>query len=113
MWDVIGAVWDVASSMHAAHASRGLLHLLHMLHMRYVGCCILYVGCYILYVWYTGDMWAVTCSNPNPNHWAGCGYCSRVRNSRYCSVDREPRQGTKTVNQDGEHRQGTKTGNQY
>ena len=45
-----------------------------------------------------------------------CGYCSRVRVSRYGSVDREPRQGrgprrgTHTENQNGELRRGTKTG---
>ena len=42
---------------------------------------------------------------------AGCGYCSRVRVSRYCSVDREPRQGTKTGNIDREPRRETKTAN--
>ena len=66
-------------------------------------------------------MWDVISSNPNPNpnHNNGAMYCpkpyfyysSRKPLSRHGSLDREPRQGTKTGNIDREQRRGTKTGN--
>ena len=82
-------MWAVAASMYDAYALCGLLHPLRrllqplcglsqaprgmlqplcMLHMRYVGFYILYVGHYSLYALCTGVIWAVTASNPSPNH---------------------------------------------
>ena len=56
---VAGAVWAIASSMHAAYALCGLLQPTRMLYRHYVGYRRRRVGCCVLYACCTGAMWSV------------------------------------------------------